>query len=84
MNGIKRDCNEREELIAGESVRKRIRQELTYSELDTTIDNLWSVLFTTGYLTQNGNPEEDVYDLVIPNLEIRSIFLKQIIEWFYE
>lgn len=73
-----------EELIAGESVRKRIRQELTYSELDTTIDNLWSVLFTTGYLTQNGNPEEDVYDLVIPNLEIRSIFVKQIREWFDE
>ena len=70
-----------EELIAGECVRKRIRQELTYSELDTTIDNLWSVLFTTGYLTQNGNPEEDVYDLVIPNLEIRSIFVKQIREW---
>ena len=73
-----------EELIAGECVRKRIRQELTYSELDTTIDNLWSVLFTTGYLTQNGNPEEDVYDLVIPNLEIRSIFVKQIREWFDE
>lgn len=75
---------ELERLIVGEAVVKTVRQELTYNELDTTIDNLWSVLFTTGYLTQQGRAEGSGYKLVIPNLEIRELFVTQIIEWFNE
>ncbi len=75
---------EMEQLIAGETVQKEIHQELTYRDLDKSIDNLWSVLFTTGYLTQAGQVDEDVYLLKIPNLEIRKIFTKQIYEWFQE
>ncbi len=73
-----------ESLIAGETVTHRIRQELTYRELYDSIDNLWSVLFTTGYLTQRGAEAVDVYQLVIPNLEIKQIFVEQIQEWFQE
>jgi len=80
----KQTKEELERLIAGESVEKKIRQELTYNELDTTIDNLWSVLFTTGYLTQQGRSESGAYKLVIPNLEIRDLFVTQIMEWFNE
>ena len=75
-----------EALVAGETVTHRIRQELTYRELYDNIDNLWSVLFTTGYLTQRGSGADaaDVYRLAIPNLEIRQIFEEQIQEWFQE
>lgn len=73
-----------EVLVAGEAVTHRVRQELTYRELYNNIDNLWSVLFTTGYLTQRGAEMTDVYQLAIPNLEIRQIFVEQIQEWFRE
>lgn len=73
-----------EDLIAGETVRKKINQELTYRELYENIDNLWSVLFTTGYLTCRGEPDGDFYPLAIPNLEIRRIFTDQVMEWFQE
>lgn len=73
-----------EQLLAGETIRKEIRQELTYRDLDTSIDNLWSVLFTTGYLTQAGETEGDVFCLKIPNQEIRKIFTQQIYTWFQE
>lgn len=73
-----------ESLLAGESVKKKISQELTYGELYKNIDNLWSMLFATGYLTYRDNPENDVYSLVIPNLEIRKIFQEQVMEWFQE
>ena len=78
--------NEIEQLIAGETIIKEIRQELTYNELDTTIDNLWSVLFTTGYLTQRGRIEGEgkKYRLAIPNRELRELFVSQIREWFKE
>ena len=76
--------NEIEQLIAGEEIVKEIRQELTYNELDTTIENLWSVLFTTGYLTQRGRVDGKKYRLVIPNMEIRELFVTQIREWFKE
>lgn len=79
-NGKTKD--EIERLIAGEPIVKEIRQELTYSELDSSIDNLWSVLFTTGYLTQRGTVGDDKYYLVIPNYEIRKLFIRQIKEWF--
>ena len=76
--------SELERLIAGESIVKPINQELTYSELDTSIDNLWSVLFTTGYLTQRGKRRGGQWELAIPNREIRELFVKQIQEWFKE
>ena len=56
--------------------------ELTYDEIDNSIDNLWSILFTTGYLTQQGKSERGVYRLVIPNKEIREVYILQIQEWF--
>lgn len=73
-----------EELIAGQTITKKIDMNLTYNELDKSIENLWSVLFMTGYLTQAGNPEKNVYQLKIPNLEIREIFTEQIYKWFEE
>ena len=75
---------ELETLVAGRTVIHRIRQELTYRELFNNINNLWSVLFITGYLTQRGEESSDVYRLAIPNLEIRQIFVEQIQEWFHE
>ena len=74
--------NEIERLIAGECIVKPINQELTYSELDASIDNLWSVLFTTGYLTQRGRESGRKWKLAIPNREIRELFVVQIQEWF--
>ena len=74
--------DELELLINGGSVKKMIRQELTYRDLDSSIDNLWSILFTTGYLTQRGTESGDLTELVIPNREIRWIFVQQIREWF--
>ena len=76
--------DEIEMLIDGGSVNKMIRQELTYRDLDSNIDNLWSILFTTGYLTQRGFQSGDMTELVIPNREIRWIFVQQIREWFQE
>lgn len=73
-----------EKLVAGETIEKSIRQELTYAELDKSIDNLWSVLFTTGYLTQRGTSDHKKYLLAIPNYEIRQIFVEQIQEWFQD
>ena len=74
--------NEIERLIAGESIEKQIRLDLTYDEIDNSINNLWSVLFTTGYLTHAGISDEGAYRLVIPNKEVREVFKLQIQEWF--
>ena len=74
--------DELERLVAGEAIEKHIRLELTYDEIDSSIDNLWSVLFTTGYLTQKGVTEDGAYKLVIPNQEIREVYKLQIREWF--
>jgi hypothetical protein len=71
-----------EQLIEGRTVTKTVRQELTYNELYDTIENIWSVLFTTGYLTQRGEPDGSKFHLAIPNTEIRNIFTSQIAEWF--
>jgi len=71
-----------EVLVNGGSIRKKIRQELTYRDLDSTTDNLWSILFTTGYLTQDGHDDRGLTGLVIPNREIQWIFEEQIQEWF--
>ena len=79
--------DEIERLIAGEAIEKVIRLDLTYDEIDNTIDNIWSVLFTTGYLTKIGevklpDSESYAYKLVIPNKEVREVFVLQIQEWF--
>ena len=74
--------NEIERLIAGESIEKDVAPELTYDEIDKSIENLWSVLFTTGYLTHKGRTESGKYRLVIPNREVRNLFVKKIREWF--
>lgn len=73
-----------EQLIEGKAIQKEIRLELTYNELDSTIENLWSVLFATGYFTQQGKPQGRTYSLIIPNESIRQIFIEQIQEWFKE
>lgn len=78
------DRNEMEHLINGGSVRKRIRQELTYRDMDTKFDNLWSFLYMTGYLTQQGEDENGLTELIIPNREIRWIYAEQIRDWFEE
>ena len=79
--------DEIERLIAGEAIEKAIRLDLTYDEIENSIDNIWSVLFTTGYLTKVGevklpDSEDFAYKLVIPNKEVREIFVLQIKEWF--
>ena len=74
--------DEIEKLVAGGFVEKQLRLDLTYDEIDNNIDNVWSVLFTTGYLTRLGKNENDVYSLVIPNKEVREVFVSQINEWF--
>lgn len=74
--------NEIERLINGEAIEKELRLDLTYEEVDQSIENLWSVLFTTGYLTQSGWNENGAYRLIIPNREVREVFRIQINEWF--
>ena len=74
--------DEIEQLIAGDVIEKKIRQDLTYDEIDQSIDNLWSVLFMTGYLTQTGRAERGIYKLMIPNKEVREVFIDQIQQWF--
>ena len=71
-----------EQLIAGEAIEKPVRLELTYEDIDKSINNLWSVLFTTGYLTHTGKTANGSYKLVIPNREVREVFILQIQEWF--
>lgn len=76
--------DEIEQLIAGSSINKRIKPELTYRELDDSIENLWSVLLTTGYLTHAGRISAKEYQLAIPNAEIRDLFVTQVKEWFQD
>lgn len=71
-------------LVNGMSVTKTITEELTYRELYDNIDNLWSVLFATGYLTKRAETDLNTYEFVIPNQEIRIIFRDQILSWFQE
>lgn len=73
-----------ERLVEGDIIKKEIRRELTYRELYNNAENIWSVLYTTGYLTQQGEPDGDIFPLVIPNQEVRKIFTKQITDWFQD
>ena len=73
-----------ERLIAGESVEKEICLELTYDEIDQSIDNLWSALLLIGYLTWVGKPVNSVYRLARPNRAVREIYITRIQEWSKE
>ena len=73
-----------EKLLAGGEIIKEIHQELTYPEMYQSLENVWSLLFMTGYLTQRGRVDAKRYKLAIPNLEIRDIFETQIMEYFKE
>lgn len=75
---------ELEHLIAGGVIRKEIQPNLTYKDMYDSVDHLWSVLYTTGYLTQRGKAEGNIYNLAIPNLEIRNIFTSQVMKLFKE
>ncbi|MCC8152344.1 MAG: ATP-binding protein [Lachnospiraceae bacterium] len=73
-----------ENLVAGEVIQKEIRQELTYRDMYASTENIWSVLFMTGYLTQRGRRDGSRFSLAIPNREIRTIFTTQIMDYFRE
>ncbi len=73
-----------EQLVEGREVTKEIHQELTYTDLYASVDNIWSILFTTGYLTKRSSEGNNIYQLAIPNMEIRDIFVKQILKLFKE
>ena len=73
-----------ERLVAGETITKEIHQELTYPEIYQSVDNIWSLLFTTGYLTQRGPAEGRRMQLAIPNQEIRDVYVTQIMNYFRE
>lgn len=79
-NGVMK--GEMEALIDGKEVEKEIHEDLTYHEIYDSVNHLWSMLFMTGYLTRQESADGDRYKLVIPNLEIRSIFIRQIMAMF--
>ena len=78
--------NEVEELLNGRQMTKRIKQELTYREIDDSIENVWSVLYSTGYLTGMHVEQNDaeIFRLWIPNGEIRKLFYELVEDWFCE
>ena len=84
MSGNFKTRREIETLLAGEEIIKEIHQELVYPEMYQSLENVWSLLFMTGYLTQRGRVDAKRYKLAIPNLEIRDIFETQIMEYFKE
>ncbi len=71
-----------EDLIDGQTIHKELNDQLTHEEIDKDIRNLWSLLFMTGYLTMVGTPNGNVYELAIPNKEVRQIFTQQVLKWF--
>lgn len=81
-NGTTR--REIERLVAGEVIQKAVYEELTYQDMYRTADHLWSLLFTTGYLTKRGRADGRIFGLVIPNREIHDIFVTQILTCFQE
>ena len=83
-SGSRAAQREVEKLVAGEVIMKEIHQELTYKEMYDSVENMWSVLYTTGYLTKRGKAKGDIFNLVIPNMEIRKIFTTKIMELFRE
>ena len=78
--------DEMEELLNGGEIRKKIRQELTYRDIDDSVENVWSVLYSTGYLTGKhvANEDADIFSLWIPNGEIQKLFSDLVQDWFRE
>ena len=73
-----------ERLIAGEIITKTLNENLTHNEIDQSIENIWSLLYMTGYLTAAESPDGDRYRLRIPNREVRQIYMQQVLSWFRE
>ena len=73
-----------ENLIAGETITKTLNENLTHNEIDQSIENIWSLLYMTGYLTAAGAPDGNRYRLRIPNREVRQIYMQQVLAWFRE
>lgn len=73
-----------ERLIEGDSITKMINEQLTHSEIDENLENIWSLLYMTGYLTVARKPSGGRYELRIPNREVREIFKRQVLSWFTE
>lgn len=73
-----------ERLIAGESIYKTLNENLTHNEIEKSIENIWSLLYMTGYLTLASRPSGGIFELRIPNREVRQIFMRQVLEWFRE
>ena len=71
-----------ERLIAGETITKTLNENLTHNEIDANIENIWSLLYMTGYLTAVGYPNGRQYELRIPNMEVRQIYMEQVLDWF--
>ena len=76
--------DEVEQLINGESIVKTVRQELTYRDIEDSIDNIWSVLYSTGYLTSRGRLPGKQMKLALPNREVRELFIDLVKDWFRE
>ena len=73
-----------EHLIAGETITKTLNENLTHNEIDQSIENVWSLLYMTGYLTAAESPDGNRYRLRIPNREVRQIYMQQVLSWFRE
>ena len=71
-----------ERLIAGETITKTLNEQLTHNEVDASIENIWSLLYMTGYLTAVDYPDGNRYELRIPNREVRQIYMQQVLSWF--
>ncbi len=76
--------DEVEQLISGETITKTIRQELTCRDVEDSIDNIWSVLYSTGYLTERGRLPGKQRKLALPNREVRELFIELVRDWFEE
>lgn len=76
--------DEIEQLIGGGTITKAVRQELTYRDIEDSIDNIWSVLYSTGYLTQKGRLPGKQMKLALPNREVKELFIDLVKDWFQE
>ena len=76
--------DEIEELINGSNIVKEIRQELTYRDVEDSIENIWSVLYSTGYLTQRSRLPGRKMELALPNREVKELFINLVKDWFQE
>ena len=78
--------DEVEELLNGGKITKRVRQELTYRDVEESTENMWSVLYAAGYLTgkHRDQADADIFILWIPNGEIRKLFYELVQDWFQE